>query len=497
MSSKLTPTPEQANVINLAAKGESMAVEAVAGAGKTTTLMLAANEIHGRGVFTAFNRAIVNDVKGKAPSNTTANTIHSLAMRGTNREYAHRLGSHRMRSSELAKRYGVTGQKVSTKKGTKWLTAGFLAGMVTKTLRQFCQTAEPHIADWMMPTPRIVRDDPDLVEMYDQFRPDVVRAAQKAWDTDLSKTDGTIPYDHGYYLKAWQLSGPDIDADFLMVDEAQDLSGIMIGIMEHNRDRGTQIIAVGDPNQQIYGWNGAVDALAKLEFDHRSKLTHSFRFGPEIAGVANSILDKLTTDIRVVGAGKPGIVAPIEEPRMYLSRTNVSTVRQAIREAVDGRSAHIVGGAEDIVSFCRAVIELKAGRRVMHPELSWADDWNEVVAYANQDELGGDLKLFVDLVTEFGEQKLIDLMKNQPRIQDADVVLSTAHKAKGLEHRRVRLLGDFSPDPMPEERRLLYVAVTRAQHQLDIEPVSYLRETHKPKKQLTGPPKALPAGDPA
>ena len=494
MSSKLNPAPEQANVIDLASKGESMAVEAVAGAGKTTTLMLAGSEIRGDGVFTAFNRAIVNDVKHKAPRNIEANTIHSLAMRGTNREYAHRLGSHRIRSKDLARKYGITGQKVSTKKGSKWLTEGFLAGMVTKTLRSFCQTAEPTIAPWMMPTPRIVRDDPDLVDMYDQFRPDVVKAAQRAWDSDLSKPDGTMPFDHGYYLKAWQLGGPGIDADFLMIDEAQDLSGIMIGIMEHNRDRGLQIIAVGDPNQQIYGWNGAVDALAKLEFPHRSQLTHSFRFGPEIADVANAILSKLVTDIRVVGAGKPGVVGHIEEPRMYLSRTNVSTVRQAIREAVDGRSAHIVGGAEDIVSFCRAVIELKQGRKVMHPELSWADDWNEVVAYANQDELGGDLKLFVDLVTEFGEQKLIDLMKNQPRLQDADVVLSTAHKAKGLEHRRVRLLGDFSPDPMPEEKRLMYVAATRAQHQLDIGGVSYLREITEPKKQLAEPPKALTTG---
>ena len=471
-----------------------MAVEAVAGAGKTTTLMMAAEQIPGRGVFTAFNRAIVDDIKTKAPRNTQANTIHSLAMRGTNRDFAHRLGSHRLKSKELARRYGITGQKVSTANGSKWLSEGFLAGMITKTLRQFCQTDKERIEQWMMPTPLIVKEDPQLAEMYDQFRPDVIESAQRAWDSDLSKPDGTLPYEHGFYLKSWQLQGPDIDGDFLMIDEAQDLSQIMIGIVEHNRARGLQIIAVGDPNQQIYGWNGAVDAIDKLDFEHRTRLTSSFRFGPEIAQVANMILSSLSSDIRVVGAGKPGSVGTIDEPRMFLSRTNVATVRQAIREATDGRSAHIVGGAEDIISFCRAAAELRDGRRVMHPELSWADDWAEVVAYANQDELGGDLKLFVDLVTQFGERELIDLLKKQPKLKDADVVLSTAHKAKGLEHRRVRLLGDFSPEPMGEEKRLLYVAVTRAEHQLDIGEVAWLRSLTEKPKAIAAPPKALPAG---
>jgi superfamily I DNA/RNA helicase len=59
------------------------------------------------------------------------------------------------------------------------------------------------------------------------------------------------------------------------------------------------------------------------------------------------------------------------------------------------------------------------------------------------------------------------------REEDADVTVSTAHKAKGREWDAVQLAGDF-PEPEKqgdEELRLLYVACTRAKRELDIEAV--------------------------
>lgn len=51
-----------------------------------------------------------------------------------------------------------------------------------------------------------------------------------------------------------------------------------------------------------------------------------------------------------------------------------------------------------------------------------------------------------------------------------EVVISTAHKAKGREWDSVRLAGDFKhPDDMDTaDLRLTYVAVTRAKEKLDI-----------------------------
>ena len=51
----------------------------------------------------------------------------------------------------------------------------------------------------------------------------------------------------------------------------------------------------------------------------------------------------------------------------------------------------------------------------------------------------------------------------------ADVVISTAHRAKGREWNNVRLQGDFlhTDDMDDEDLRLAYVAITRAKRTLD------------------------------
>ena len=51
------------------------------------------------------------------------------------------------------------------------------------------------------------------------------------------------------------------------------------------------VILVGDPNQQIYQFRGAVNALHSFDADRTFYLTQSFRFGPEVAFAANCCLD--------------------------------------------------------------------------------------------------------------------------------------------------------------------------------------------------------------
>ena len=81
-----------------------MAIEALAGTGKTTTLKMIA-DAHGNlaGQYVAFNRAIVDDVRGKLPRNVAVNTAHSLACRAAANHVRKRLEYPRIRSFELAK----------------------------------------------------------------------------------------------------------------------------------------------------------------------------------------------------------------------------------------------------------------------------------------------------------------------------------------------------------------------------------------------------------
>ena len=79
------------------------------------------------------------------------------------------------------------------------------------------------------------------------------------------------------------------------------------------------------------------------------------------------------------------------------------------------------------------------------------------------------------IVDELGTGYLRALAERSAEQGVADYVISTVHRAKGLEWKRVRVANDFrlrgddgSPMPDEDELRLLYVAVTRPQHVLDI-----------------------------
>ena len=88
---------------------------------------------------------------------------------------------------------------------------------------------------------------------------------------------------------------------------------------------------------------------------------------------------------------------------------------------------------------------------------------------------GSDLKTWVKLVEEHGTNTLNDAIASLSDSQSADYIISTAHKAKGLEWQRVQIDDDFLYDVTqqavkisPEELRLLYVACTRAKLNLDV-----------------------------
>lgn len=76
------PTQEQQTAINLANDNnvKRLKILAFAGAGKTSTLtMIAQSMPEHKGIYLAFNKAIVADIQKKLPPNVEARTFHSLA----------------------------------------------------------------------------------------------------------------------------------------------------------------------------------------------------------------------------------------------------------------------------------------------------------------------------------------------------------------------------------------------------------------------------------
>ncbi len=102
--------------------------------------------------------------------------------------------------------------------------------------------------------------------------------------------EGGLPLSHDGYLKLWALSGPRAETDYILVDEAQDINPVLLGVL---RQVQCPVVYVGDPYQQIYEWRGAVNAMEAISSPHRVLLSRSFRFGPEIAAAATRVLRTL------------------------------------------------------------------------------------------------------------------------------------------------------------------------------------------------------------
>lgn len=486
------PTEEQAAVLAAARQPglEVLVIAAGAGAGKTSTLKMLESVLPGRGQYTAFNASLVAESKSKF-RRCKVNTTHSLAFGTVGKLYAHRLGGNRVRSDEVARMLGIEPMTVAVPAGavgedgkpvvaTKTLKAGYLAGQVMEAIRKFCQSADREISQKHF-KPIAGIDRPGEYTNQNAVREALVPFAREAW-TDLASTDGKLPFSHDCYVKLWQLGEdqrvPVIHADYILLDEAQDTAPVFLDVL---RRQSALIILVGDDCQQIYEWRGACNAMKAFPGSPRKLLSQSFRFGQSIADVANSILADLEepTDLVMRGCDIPSRVilpdpeGPGEESgvpcRAVLCRTNtcaVGTVLQAVKE---GKRPHLIGGGAETVAFVRAAQDLQQGRGTGHPELCLFKNWGEVQQYAKEDE-GSDLKLMVKLIDEYKCRPILEALEDMPAEEDADLVVSTAHKSKGREWTSVRLAPDFPPANRmgDSDRRLLYVAATRAQHLLDL-----------------------------
>jgi len=317
---------------------------------------------------------------------------------------------------------------------------------------------------------------------------ELLPALRRAW-ADLASPDGVLKYDHGHYLKVWQLGNPKIDADVILFDEAQDANPVLLDIVE--RQEQAQRVWVGDSRQAIYEWNGAVDALAKIDASARSALTLSFRFGPPIADHANRILARLGERLKI--RGHPDVESTVgahDAHTAILSRTNARAMRHVLGAQEAGLSPHLVGGGKETAAFARGARQLQDEGWSSHPDLACFSDWGEVTDYVAFDPSGSELALNYKLVEEFGVDTILKALAHMTPERDASVIVSTAHKAKGREWPTVLISDDFAAkikaEASAEELRLLYVATTRARHGLDDRHIRECLAEHEPGRLSEG-----------
>ncbi len=307
--------------------------------------------------------------------------------------------------------------------------------------------------------------------------------------------DGQLPVTHDSYIKRYHLTKPDLSCfTNIVFDEGQDSNPCQLAIFL-NQAKSTKVI-VGDTHQAIYNFNGAVDSLSRVNFP-LFRLSASFRFGENIASQAMEALSlKNLLGVPLNGFTIHGLGGDVDHGiplRAYIARSNLGLLAEAIEVAVDqGRPAAYEGNIDSYTFLSGGtsifdVLNLHLGKneRIQDQFIQQFEDYDALKEYqagTNDQDLG----LVMNLVERY-KGSLFPLIKEikerAVRKEEAEIVFSTVHRAKGLEYSTVKLCKDLitgekimqklataKNDPskavdkaaLIEEINMLYVALTRA-----------------------------------
>jgi len=487
MSTGFTPSKYQSAVFDFVRAGQgSAAVIAVAGSGKTTTVIEALKYVpEGQTAqMFAFNTAIAASLRARLPLNPNvgAATFHSTGYQSLRRHWGLRsLDTNANKLMQLSRgmlsgndkyRYGSFITKLVS------LAKGHGVGALTPDTFQVWADLVAH-------------HDLALDEGEEERGIELARDLLKV-STESAEEDFLIDFDDQLYLPVlWNT--PVTIRDWVFIDEAQDTNPVRRRLATMSLSDTGRLVAVGDPKQAIYGFTGAShDAISQIteQWDAQElPLSICYRCGIAIVEYAQ----KLVPQIEPSPDAGPGLVETITmraalqtlgPADAILCRNNAPLVSLAYRCLADGVPCQILGRdlgknlqalvdkmrASDLDSLC---LKLEEFRR------------REVRKYQEKDQPGkaasvNDRVDCIQTIIEHlpeDERTLRGLADALDRLFGENITnrltLSTVHKAKGQEWPRVGIL---RPDLMParwahgwqldQEYNLQYVAWTRAQQAL-------------------------------
>lgn len=493
--SKIVPTDEQNNVIQLSKIHRCLKISAYAGAAKTSTLVMVANANAVPSLMLTFNKSLADEAKERFPEHVECRTTHSLAYASYGSPLQHKLkrpqGAYKNvagTGSEIAK-FFKTGDFIYMLTGereTRRVKAGGVGVAIKETVGRFEQSADESMNyDHVSTSPcdsYLLRDKAAMRK----FKYVVLEHAQKLWElrTDLRSP---VLATHDTYLKLFQLSNPDLSqyrvkggdyCEILYLDEVQDVNDVVLDIFLKQMDR-MRLYAVGDQYQNIYGWRGAKNGMLALDWSE-AKLSKSFRFGQAVGDLADVILaenGRIQTSVKGFEKLNTQCMNSFDLPYGFfdntytiLFRTNGALIQEAVRLLAEGRRVNLEIDVSDFTKLLESAIELFNGNmvKVKHEKLVQFESWNEYRVEA--EILQGELIRVLKLVESGAVYRVLEVLRTHENCSNPDMTLTTAHKSKGREWDYVILADDFPscfdkegqwvglPDG---ERNLLYVAATR------------------------------------
>ena len=442
---------------------ERLVVRSTPGSGKTVILQeIAARHAHERVLYITFSKAMADEARLRLPPTVDAMTFHAMSFRALRSEYGHKFKGSEASPTDVAKLFGIDRDHME------------IVYMAMAGLANFLHGATD--------VPVMAHLPPIATEYGDGDRIKILQLMRRIW-ARMSDINDPMPISHDSGVKLLQTRMHSIKYDVILLDEYQDCSVCMLKLVDQQSAR---IVLVGDPYQSIHGYRGAVgDFEGHFRAEEVVALRRSYRFGEFIAQAAKSIINEPGgTQINIVGANPdPGVFARSDLIGFTGHKTTLFRTNAGLFEHVDDHLTNhpnskvcLIGGAggyntHDLLQM----FNFATGNRrwVKDPFLLTFKTMGEVEEYAKTHGLN-DVQSRIRLVRRYGNNLPLLIRRIESASitdpEQADIHAGNVHKAKGMEFDAVELGNDFpairddSGDVNEEERNVLYVAATRAQH---------------------------------
>lgn len=497
------PTMEQQRAVDKAMNlKSSFKLIAFAGTGKTTTLILISSALKAqgkRGLYLAFNKKMAQEASLKfheaSLSNVECSTFHALALKNVPDWLKSKINKPQLFPKDIAEIFNLEPYAVVYHGKNRDLSSLVIGLTVLNTLKYFCMSDDKkingdHAFEAIKEQANISRNE--------QFEAKITSIAQTIWD-DVCDESGKYGISHDFYLKWWVLQRPSLNYDYFMLDESQDADALILSVLQRQK---AKTIYVGDHHQQIYSFRCAHNLLQKLECE-ALYLQQSFRFGPDVARLANLLLNQILGEDRQL-KGLPGKKTntellsafhndfPVSDLDAVICRTNAKAFECYFiyAEYFDGsKKVRMEIEGDRSLEIFRGICNLRSGKAAECPELKAFRNFGDLVEHVEIhkefDSSSTELSTYLELSKKYS-LPVIEYALNNSRSQNLSdtsdcLVITTAHKSKGLEFNNVLIAEGFNykiiDDRLSidkEEARLIYVAVTRAKCNLFYDGISDL-----------------------
>jgi DNA helicase-2/ATP-dependent DNA helicase PcrA len=487
-------------------KGHTV-VKARAGSGKTTTIMEGLKHVPPKKtvLMVAFNKKIAEELSSRAPNGVEVATLHSYGLRQVKGAFGNVKIETRKMDGFIRARIGEGPGAFEIKRAlckTIGLAKATLVGLT------FEDGGNKPVEDQDKEYGQAVEDIDRIIDSFGidtgmeeskryEFVQHVIALMRDSFNQkDVLDFDDMVWFPVVHNLKQWQY-------DRVFIDETQDLNAAQVELALRACKSNGRILAVGDERQAIYGFRGAdegaVDNVIHRLKAKEMKLTVCYRCASSIVELAQKTVPDFEPSPRAVvglvvgGVNEKTMREKVGPGDFILSRANAPLVSLCWSFIKEGRPATIQG--RDFASALTGMIAKARKATIMKPEgkvkvtsvedfLEWLDEWRTIettrLRQKDRDTQAVDDKAECLEALCDGCRSLDEVVaKCEQLFGDADddtkrIVLSSTHKAKGLERDRVFVLADtyrkkrpkMTPSQSLEEDNLWYVAVTRARAEL-------------------------------